>query len=112
MSFRKTQTIKRTVPGSYVNGVYVEGAETTLTIQASVQPMSGNDLVAVPEGRRASDMVKLYTSTDLFSQGDTGSGQSPDRLVWLGKDYEISSKDVNQMSVISHYRYYAIKEPL
>ena len=112
MSFRKPYTVKRTVAGSYVNGVYVEGAETTLTIQASVQPMSGNDLVAVPEGRRASDMVKLYTSTDLFSQGDTGSGQSPDRLVWLGKDYEISSKDVNQMSVISHYRYYAIKEPL
>ena len=112
MSFRKPYTVKRTVAGSYVNGVYVEGAETTLTIQASVQPMSGNDLVAVPEGRRAADMVKLYTSTDLFSQGDAGSGQSPDRLVWLGKDYEISSKDVRQMGVISHYKMYAIKVPI
>jgi hypothetical protein len=112
MSFRKTQTIKRTVPGSYVNGVYVEGTETTLTIQASVQPMSGNDLVAVPEGRRASDMVKLYTSTDLFSQGDAGSGQSPDRLTYRGKDYEIYTKEPNQMGVVSHYKYYAIKEPL
>lgn len=112
MTFRKTQTIKRTVPGSYVNGVYVEGAETTFTIQASVQPMSGEDIVSVPEGRRASDMVKLYTSTDLNSQGDAGSGQSPDRLVWLGKDYEIYSKEVRQMDVIPHYKIYAIKEPL
>lgn len=112
MTFRKTQTIKRTIAGAYVNGVYVEGAETTFTIQASVQPMSGEDIVSVPEGRRASDMVKLYTSTDLNSQGDAGSGQSPDRLVWLGKDYEIHSKEVRQMDIIPHYKIYAIKEPL
>ncbi len=112
MSFRKPQTIKRTIPGSYVNGVFVEGSESTVSIMASVQPMSGEDIVAVPEGRRASDMVKLYTDSDLFSQGDAGSGQSPDRLVWLGKDYEIHSKDVRQMNVINHYRYYAIKEPI
>ena len=112
MSFRKPQTIKRTVPGSYVNGVFVEGTESTISIMASVQPMSGEDIVAVPEGRRASDMVKLYTDANLNSQGDAGSGQSPDRLVWLGKDYEIHSKDVRQMGVISHYKYFAIKEPI
>lgn len=112
MSFRKLQNIKRTAPGTYVNGVFVEGAETTLTIMASVQPLSDQDLVAVPEGRRESDMVKIYTDTDLYSQGDRGSGQSPDRLVWIGEDYEISSKSVRQMGVINHYRYYAIKEPI
>lgn len=112
MSFRKPFTIKRTVAGSYVNGVYIEGAESTFDIMASVQPVSGQDLVAIPEGRRASDMVKIYTDADLFGQGDAGSGQSPDRLVWRGKDYEIYTKDVNQSDVINHYKYYAIKEPL
>ena len=112
MSFRKPFSVKRTVAGSYVNGVYVEGAETTITIQASVQPVSGQDLVAIPEGRRASDMVKIYTDSDLFGQGDAGSGQSPDRLTYRGADYEIYTKDVNQSGVINHYKYYAIKEPL
>lgn len=112
MSFRKPLTVKRTVAGAYVNGVYVEGSESTITIQASVQPMSGEDIVAVPEGRRSSDMVKLYAATNLNAQGDAGSGQSPDRIVWLGKDYEIYSKEVRQMGVIDHYKFYAIKEPI
>ena len=112
MSFRKPFTIKRTVAGSYVSGVYVEGVESTITIQASVQPMSGTDIVSIPEGRRASDMVKVYTDSDLFGQGDAGTGQSPDRLVYRGKEYEISSKDPNQNDVINHFKYYAIKEPI
>lgn len=112
MSFRKPFTVKRTVAGAYINGVYVEGPESTITIQASVQPVSGQDLVAIPEGRRASDMVKIYTDSDLFGQGDAGSGQSPDRLTYRGKDYEIYTKEPNQMGIVSHYKYYAIKEPL
>jgi len=112
MSVRKPFTVKRTIPGAYVDGVFVEGSETTFTIQASIQPLSDIDLVAVPEGRRASDMVKAYTDTSLHSQGDQGSGQSPDRIVWLGEDYEVSAKSVRQMCVINHYRYYAIKEPI
>jgi len=112
MSFRKPYTVKRTVAGSYVSGVFVEGSETTLSIQASIQPVSGQDMVSIPEGRRSSDMVKVYTDTSLFSQGDAGSGQSPDRVVWLGKDYEIYTKDVRQMGVISHYKYFAIKDPV
>ena len=112
MSFRKPFTVKRNAAGGYVNGVYVEGAETTITIQASVQPVSGQDLVAIPEGRRASDMVKVYTSEDLFGQGDAGTGQSPDRLVYRGKEYEIYTKEPNQMGVVSHFKYYAVKEPL
>ena len=112
MSFRRAFTVKRTAPGSYPNGVYVEGAESTITIQASVQPVTGQDMVSVPEGRRASDVVKVYTDSDLFAQGDAGSGQSPDRIVYLGKDYEVFTKDVNQNGVINHYKYYAVKEPI
>lgn len=112
MSFRKPFSVKRTVAGGYTNGVYVEGAESTITIQASVQPVSGQDLVAIPEGRRASDMVKIYTDSDLFGQGDAGTGQSPDRLVYRGKEYEIYTKDVNQSDVIPHYKMFAVKEPI
>ena len=105
MSFRKPQTIKRVASGSYVNGDWVNGAASSLTIQASVQPMSMEDMKDAPEGRRMSDMVKMYTDSDLFTVEDSGENQQPDKLTWRGRDYEIISKGVHQMSVVSHYKY-------
>lgn len=112
MSFRKPFSVKRTTPGAYVDGVFVEGTESTITIQASVQPLSDQDLQNLPEGRRESDMVKVYTNSNLNSVGSLGSGQQPDKIIWLGDEYEISSKSVRQMGVINHYRYFATKEPI
>lgn len=105
MSFRKPQTITRLAAGSYVNGDWVDGAESSLTIAASVQPMSMEDMKDAPEGRRLSDMVKMYTDADLFTVEDSGANQQPDKLTWRGREYEIISKGVHQMSVIPHYKY-------
>lgn len=104
MGFRKTQTIKRVTAGSYVDGVWVPGTESTFTIQASVQPMTGEDMKALPEGRRMSDHVKAYTSENLQVLGEV-VGLQPDKLVWRGHDYECIQVDVRQMSVINHYKY-------
>lgn len=105
MGFRKPQAITRVAAGSYVNGVWKDGAATTLTIQASVQPMSMEDMQDAPEGRRLSDMVKMYTNSDLFTVEDSGANQQPDKLTWRGREYEIISKGVHQMDVLSHYKY-------
>lgn len=113
MSFRKPFTVKRFVTaGTYVNGVFVSGSSTTFTIQASIQPLSDIDLSTLPEGQREGDMVKIYTDTDLFGIGASGSGQEPDKVEWRGAYYTISSKSVRQMGVISHYRYFAVKDVL
>ena len=105
MGFRKPQTIKRQSAGSYVNGAWVPGGvETTFTIQASVQPATGEDQLTLPEGRRLADYVKAYTSTELQVLGEV-VGLQPDRLVWRGHDYECIQVDVRQMSVIDHYKY-------
>jgi len=105
MGFRKPQVITRTAAGAYVLGVWVDGAVSTLNIQASVQPMTEEDMKTAPEGRRLSDMVKMYTDSDLFTIADAGSNQQPDKLTWRGREYEIISKGVRQMGVISHYKY-------
>lgn len=110
--FRKPQTIKRVTAGSYVDGVWVPGTESTFTIQASVQPLRDDQLVNLPEGRRASDTVKVYTSSDLISLNDKGANQQPDKLVWRGEDYELVAKSVRQMNVVPHFRYYATRTPL
>lgn len=112
MGFRKTQTIKRLAPGSYVDGIFTPGAETSFTIQASVQPLRDDEIKNLPEGRRASDVVKLYTISDLLTVEDKGANQQPDRLVWRGEDYELSSKSVRSMDVLNHMRYYATRVPV
>jgi len=112
MSFRKPFTAKRVTAGTYVNGVFVPGTNSTFTIQASIQPLSDIDLSTLPEGQREGDLIKLYTDTELYGIGAAGSGQEPDKVVWQGSDYTISSKSVRQMGIISHFRYFAIKDVL
>jgi len=104
MSFRQPQTITRTATGAYVNGLYVDGATSTITIQASVQPATGEDMITLPEGRRMSDYVKIYTATNLQVLGE-GVGLQPDVLTWRGHSYECISVDVRQMTVVPHYKY-------
>lgn len=108
MSFRKTYDVLHESAGSYVSGIYVQGVKTATTIQASIQPATEQDLITAPEGRRISDMVKVYSSTAL-QEGGEGSNLQPDLIVWNGYAYEISSISVRQMDVISHYKYYATR---
>lgn len=101
-SFRKPYTIQRPATGSYVNGVWVAGAATNVAIMATIQPVTGEDMKTLPEGRRLSDYVKVYTSTEVFPVSETI--QQPDQLVWRGSTYECISVDVRQMDVIAHYK--------
>ena len=108
MSFRQTVQVLTELPGSYVQGIFTPGARSVITIQASIQPVSGQDMITAPEGRRIQDMIKIYTSTEL-KQAEEGAGQQPDIVVWQGNGYEITSMDVRQMGVISHYKTFATK---
>jgi len=112
MSFRRPFTVNRTAPGSYVNGVWVAGAASTVSITATIQPVSDQDLINLPAGTRSSDVVKIYTETALFTVEDGGTNQKPDRIDWFGNTYEITSKSVRQMGILDHYRYWATKVPV
>ena len=111
MSFRRPFYVLSETAGGYVNGEYVPGTRTTATIQASVQPVKmGEDVEALPEGRRLSDYLKAYTSTKLQIT-EEGAGIQPDLIVWpeAGWAYEITSRFIPQMNVIPHYKYVAEK---
>lgn len=107
-SFRQTFDVLKEAAGSYVNGIWVAGARTTGTILASIQPVVEQDLITAPEGRRMTDMIKVYTETDL-QIGEEAFYLQPDIIVWRGYCYEITSQSVRQMNVINHYKYYATK---
>lgn len=109
MSFRVSKSILSESTGAYVAGVWVPGTRTTGTIQASVQPVvQGQDMQALPEGRRWSDFVKVYTVTKLKTTED-GQGVQPDYVVHEGFAYEVVSKFPYRSGVIDHYKYQAVK---
>jgi hypothetical protein len=106
MGFRSAQTVLRQGPGGYARGEWVDGAETVVTVYGSVQPVNGQELLVLPEGRRTSDVVKIYTDTELTT---SESNQQPDKILWRGHMYEIAMKAPYQSGVINHFKYYATK---
>lgn len=108
MSFRKTFDVLHETAGSYSGGYYVAGTKTVIAINASIQPATEQDLITAPEGRRISDMIKVYTNAAL-QEGGEGTDMQPDLIVWKGFAYEVSSVSVRQMDVISHYKIYATR---
>jgi hypothetical protein len=97
--------IRRKAPGQYVNGYWQEGAGELFQIKASVQPMRGTEMEMLPEGRRQSQAVKLYTNTQLQTVDDS----NPDTLQAFGSSYEVLSVEPWQSNVLSHYKVTAVR---
>ena len=113
MGFRRPVTIERTSLGTIDdNGRYQKGTTTTLTIQASVQPLSIREQSTIvgPDGARNVSYVKIYTDTPLIPQSAaSGQGEATkaDVVRHLGRRFLVTQCDAYQTGVISHYRAYA-----
>lgn len=103
-SFRQLRTIQRQIGGSYINGEWVPGELSNINIAASVQPASREDMVVMPEGRRLSDYIKLYTSTELYTVTEGNQPQQPDLFDWHGHTYECVEVGMWQNRVVPHWK--------
>ena len=108
MSFRQSYPVLTEAPGGYVGGLFAPGARALSTVPASIQPVTGADMITAPDGRRIQDMVKIYTDAPL-TQAVEATGQQPDIVVWQGYGYEVTSIDVWESGVISHYKIIATR---
>ena len=109
MSFRTSKLVLRQATGGYVDGVWIGGSRSVLTTVASCQPASTKqDLLALPEGRQHSDLIKIY-SDDRLQIAEEGLGLQPDCVVFDGVAFEIVSYFAHQSGVINHYKYMAVK---
>lgn len=102
--FRKSHVILRKTGGGWVNGKWIAGDLSTLNIFASVQPAKMEDLVSLPEGRRLSDFIRLYTSTELRTVAEGTFPVEPDLFDWHGHSYECVQVGMWQNDVISHWK--------
>lgn len=112
-SFRRTLTVRRRADGNYNQddnaGFFeVEGEETTFTIQASVQPLSGSDIRLLPENRREEELLRIYTDTQLKA-AEKGSAGNCDIVEIGGIDYEVTNLFPWQNNAINHYKYILAK---
>lgn len=107
MGFRRDYLIERKEPGTYVDGRFVSGQITEVTIKASVQPLNGIDLKALPEGNRSSRGVKIY-SDEMLNVTKSTLGIEPDVLLVMGERYKLIAMAPNQSNVINHFKYLAI----
>ncbi len=80
-------TIIRRAPGSRgVDGIWQEGAESTLIVKGSIQPLSGKELRQLTEGRRMGGRLKLYTKAELKTVNQD-TAQNADLIEYNGRRY-------------------------
>lgn len=110
---RRPVVVKRQAVGAYdENGRWQEGTTSQLTIMASVQPLKVSEMQALPEGRRSSSAVKVYTDTLMQraeEQTETTSAQNPDIVTWQGRTYEVVDCLIYQSGIIPHYKALAVE---
>lgn len=97
-------TVRRRAAGSWVDGQWVEGSESSITIQASVQPARQDDMEMLPEGRRLTGAYRIYTDAELTIATEAGD-QNADIVEIRGADYEVTARADWQNRLIDHRRY-------
>ncbi len=97
--------VRRTATGSYDNtGVYQDGVQTVITVFASVQPLTGDDIERIPEGDRTKDMWKVYAADELRIH-DEKTGAKADKITIMGDEYVV--QDVRKWP--GHWRATVVK---
>lgn len=107
-SFRKQVPVIRKTGYWDDAGDWHDNSPQNLTISMSVQPLTTEEMDALPEGRRTNRSVKIYSNIELLA-AIQGTAQNSDVIVWLGKNYEVVGCTPYQMGVISHYKSYAVE---
>lgn len=101
-AIRKNVAIKRPGQGSWQGKKWVDGPIEGLVIQASVQPLKGEDLERLPEARRKLASFSLFTESQLKAAEENQN--NPDIAVIDGQEYEVERVEPWQNGLINHYK--------
>lgn len=104
-----TYTVTRWAAGDYSTGTFVPGAASQFEIEGSVQPLSGSDLLLLPEGERVRARCKMYSRSELKTASI--KDQTPaDRLSVEGRDLDVQSVSAFRNSgSLSHFKYVLVE---
>lgn len=101
--FKETFQIERQAAGSYVGGVWTPGgAASTITVKdSSVQPATAQQVQMLPEGRRNSASLAIFTSTPVYTL-DEAAKTDPDVIIARGRRWEVL-RVFEHMTPWAHY---------
>lgn len=101
--------IIRSTQGSYVNGVWVEGSETTVPLEVNIQPMKDDEILLLPEADRTREWYKLYCADEIRTLKEGAGGHAADEFVYKGDRYKVMKVKFYDMGVLDHWRASAVR---
>jgi hypothetical protein len=102
-----TYTVTRRAVGAYSDGRWTPGGTSSFSIIASIQPVSGRLLLALPENERTEEQRVVYTITELRTR--IGAAD-PDVVTIDGDAWEVSRVDRWQAFGAVHYRAFVARQ--
>jgi len=107
---RKTLNAKRVTGGVDADGYPIDDVDVAFTVEnASVQPVTGYSLQAVPEGYRDNRVVRVYTTTEVLI-GDEGTDLKGDQIEFEpGRWGRVVKVEPWQVGVQSHYLAFVVE---
>lgn len=92
------------------DGRFKKGSSKVFDIEASIQPLSGNMIKLLPEHRRNSESIIIFSEERLFAS-DEKSQRAADVIEYDGKCFEVFNvKKWSEFTDINHYESIAIME--
>lgn len=104
--FLRQVTIRRAGGGSYINGLWVPTAPTTISIKGVLQNATAEDLQNLPEGLRTSEAIKVHSVSEMHPVSE-GNQALADVILEDGKEYLIQS--VANRKIGNYYKAIAVK---
>lgn len=104
-------TIYRQASGSFVDGDWVEGAVTEVTLQVNIQPLKPYEIFMLPEADRTKVWVKFYSADYARTLKEGTSGWDADEFIWKSDRYKIMKVDdwTNGMGILEHVKIQAAR---
>lgn len=100
--FKKTYKVRTFGEQKKINGYAVSNSSET-TALLNVQPLSPNELQALPEGERTIKRIKAFGSFP-FTSANQYTGQQGDQLFYMGHWFECKSSVEWDHTMLAHYR--------
>ena len=100
--FKKPYTVRQYAKQTFTDG-YASAPYTDKNMKLNVQPLTPDELMALPEGERTIKRIKAFGAERLTS-ADEFEGIPGDRLFYNGRWYECQMSVMWDHTPLSHYR--------